>query len=130
MGVLGRTSAPGGAGVRAVHREGGADLVLDGSEQALTDTVLTESGLDRSSGAPETFNFQNSGGGFLTLQVDGIDVVTAVTDHDTLGNLSCAANENAKFISGAWTCNPASRASGPLPSSRARTRSGDGSVCL
>jgi hypothetical protein len=38
--------------------------------------VLTETGLDRNSGGAETFNFQNSGAGAMTLQVDGVEVVT------------------------------------------------------
>jgi hypothetical protein len=107
-GVRGRTSAPGGAGVRAAHRAsgGGADLVLDGQEQALTDAVLTESGLDRPSGGAETFNFSNSGGGTMTLRAQGVDIVTTATDQDALGALACSDGEVPRLAAGSWTCSP------------------------
>jgi hypothetical protein len=57
-GVYGRTFSPDGAGVKAANFDpaGGTDLLLDGGAQGLTDTRLTESGLDRASGAPENFS--------------------------------------------------------------------------
>ena len=44
-----------------------------------TDAVYSESGIDVSSGSAETFNIQNSGAGAMTLQVDGVDVITTST---------------------------------------------------
>jgi hypothetical protein len=52
-----------------------------------TNAVLTESGLDKSSGSAETFNLQNSGAGALTLQVDGVAVPT-ISSTSTLTNKS------------------------------------------
>ncbi|MGE0640393.1 MAG: hypothetical protein AB7P46_08950 [Thermoanaerobaculia bacterium] len=105
-GILARANAPGGAALRAAHREstGGADIVLDGSQQFVTDTILTESGLSRSSANPETFSFSNLGGGALTLDIDGVEVITTATDQDTLADLVCAEGEIAKLSSGSWVC--------------------------
>ncbi len=82
-GVVGINSSPAGAGVGAANTSGGADLVLDGSAQAEVSALLTEATLDRPSGAAQTFDVRNSSGGGMTLQVDGVDVVTALTDSDT-----------------------------------------------
>ncbi len=82
-GVVGINSSSTGAGVGAANTSGGADLVLDGSAQAAVSALLTESTLNRPSGAAQTFNVRNSTGGGMTLQVDGVDVVTTLTDSDT-----------------------------------------------
>lgn len=70
-GVLGTTAAASGAGVAAAHTAGGPDLVLDGSADGTTTTLVRESGIDRPSSATETFSFANSGAGTLNLVVDG-----------------------------------------------------------
>jgi preprotein translocase subunit Sec61beta len=75
-GVVGISNSPDGAGVGAANTAGGPDLVLDGSEDFLPDAELSESGINRPSGTPQTFNIQNSMGAGLTLQVDGVDVIT------------------------------------------------------
>jgi hypothetical protein len=82
-GVVGISDSPDGAGVGAANMAGGADLVLDGDVNGETDARITEAGLDRPSAGSESFNFQNSGNGTMTLQVDGIEVVTTATDNDT-----------------------------------------------
>lgn len=75
-GVVGVSNSTSGAGLAAQNTAGGADLILDGSAPAL----VTESGLVRSSPSALTFNFQNTGGGTMGLQVDGVAVgdITAV----------------------------------------------------
>ena len=73
-GVFGITHSAAGAGVVARNEAVGPDLVLDGAAQGEPDTALTQSGLDRPSASGATFNFQNSGAGALTLQVDGVAV--------------------------------------------------------
>ena len=47
---------------------------------------------------------RNSGAGTMTLQVDGQEVVTVLTDRDTLAALSCGAGQLAKWIGGIWSC--------------------------
>ena len=79
FGVFGITHSAAGAGVVARNEAVGPDLVLDGAAQGEPDTILTQSGLDRPSASGATFNFQNSGAGALTLQVDGVAVDTALT---------------------------------------------------
>ena len=76
-GVVGVSNSTSGAGLAAQNTAGGADLILDGPAPAL----VTESGLLRSSPSNLTFNFQNTGGGTMGLQVDGVAVgdITAVT---------------------------------------------------
>jgi hypothetical protein len=78
-GLFGITHSAAGAGVVARNETAGPDLVLDGAAQGEPDTVLTQGGLDRPSASGATFNFQNSGAGALTLQVDGVAVDTALT---------------------------------------------------
>ena len=78
-GVFGITHSAAGAGVVARNEAVGPDLVLDGAAQGESDTLLTQSGLDRPSASGVTFNLQNSGAGALTLQVDGVAVDTALT---------------------------------------------------
>ena len=70
-GVVGISSSPDGAGVVAAGAGVGVDLVLDGSTSVQTDTLLSQSGIDRPSAAPETFTIENSGGGGLALNVAG-----------------------------------------------------------
>lgn len=81
FGLLGISHSPQGAGVVARNQSSGADLILDGEAQGQADTRLTESGLDRPSGSPVTFNFQNSGAGGMTLQVEGVGVSTVGHHH-------------------------------------------------
>lgn len=75
-GVVGVSNSTSGAGLAAQNTAGGADLILDGAAPAL----VTESGLVRNSPSALTFNFQNTGGGTMGLQVDG----TAVGDITTV----------------------------------------------
>ncbi len=75
-GVAGTTMAPGGAGVAAANEAGGADVFIDGAADTETDTLLTQSTLDRPSAEAEVFRFINSGSGSLTLEVDGEEVAT------------------------------------------------------
>lgn len=120
VGVLARTNAPDGAALRAAHRagSGGPDVVLDGSEQGLTDTILTESGLDRPSGGVETFDFENSGGGTITLRAQGVEVVTTATDQDALGSLPCTGGQIPRFDAGLgqWVCSVESTSGGDITS--------------
>jgi len=78
-GLFGITHSAAGAGVVARNEAAGPDLVLDGAAQGEPDTLLSQNGLDRPSASAATFNFQNSGAGALTLQVDGVAVDTAAT---------------------------------------------------
>jgi hypothetical protein len=85
-GSVGVSASPGGAGVGAANLAGGADLVLDGSIDGAADAVLYEHGLDRPSAAPQSFAFSNSGGGSMTLAVDG----TIVGDGSGLTGVTAA----------------------------------------
>jgi hypothetical protein len=69
-GVVGVSNSTSGAGLAAQNTAGGADLILDGPASA----QVTESGLVRSSPSDLVFNFQNTGGGKMGLQVDGVAV--------------------------------------------------------
>ena len=91
-GVVGLSASPDGAGVAAANSGGGPDLVLDGSEDGVADTELSESGIDRPSAAAQTFNIGNSGGGGMSLQVDGAGVLTTASaiDADTLDGIDGA----------------------------------------
>ena len=103
-GVAGISNSPDGAGIGAANAAGGADLVLDGTAQGVADAELSESGVDRFSIAAQTFDITNSGSGDMTLRVDGVDVVTTLTDQDTLGGVSCAGGELAKWDGNQWSC--------------------------
>ena len=81
-GVVGISNSLDGAGVAAANTAGGPDLVLDGSEDLLVDAELSQSGIDRSWGTPQTFDISNSGGGGMMLRVDGIDVTTTESELD------------------------------------------------
>ena len=65
------SSSPDGAGVVAAGADLGVDLVLDGSTNAQTDTLLSQSGIDRRSASAETFTIENSGGGGLNVAIAG-----------------------------------------------------------
>ena len=92
-GVVGTTNSVCGAGVAAANTEGGPDLVLDGSFDGATDTVLAEWGIARSSGSDEHFQIVNSGGGAMILDVFG---TVAAADLDCPGCIgpSELANES------------------------------------
>lgn len=105
-GVVGTSASPDGAGLGAANTARGPDLVLDGSAAGAADAELNEAGIDRPSASPQTFAVGNSGGGGMTLQVDGLEVVTTATDQDTVGALSCAPDEIAKWDGSAWVCEP------------------------
>ena len=76
-GVVGISNSAEGAGVGAAGAEGGPDLVLDGSADGGPDTELSQSGIDRRSAGPQTFNIENSAGGGMTMPVDSVDVLTS-----------------------------------------------------
>ena len=103
-GVVGISNSPNGAGVAAANTNGGPDLVLDGSEDYLPDAEFSQSGINRPWGSPQTFNIHNSTGLGMTLQVDGVDVVTTQSDLDSLGALSCGSGQIAKWTGSAWEC--------------------------
>lgn len=105
-GVVGISSSPDGAGVAASNLNGGPDLVLDGSADGFTDALLSQNRLDRPSADPRGFNFVNSGGGGMTLRVEGVDVVTTLTDQDTLAAVAptCAQWQVPKWDGGGWIC--------------------------
>jgi hypothetical protein len=105
-GAVGVSNSPQGAGVGAANMVGGPDLVLDGSVQGATDTLFSEWGVDRPSGGPESFEFANTGAGTMTVEVDGVEVVTTATDQDTLAGLSCGGGEVAKWDGADWVCEP------------------------
>lgn len=103
-GVGGVTASVEGAGVVAFNTANGADLLL-GDESS--SAALTESGLDRPSPGPVVFEFTNSeAAGTMTLQVDGTDVVTTLTDRDTLDGLGCGVGEIPKWNGTFWYCSP------------------------
>ncbi len=103
-GVVGTSNSPDGAGLGAVNTAGGPDLVLDGVEDGQTDLDVSQWGIDRASPTPQTFDLKNSGGGGMTLWVDGEVAVTTATDQDTLGGLSCDQWQVAKWDGGNWVC--------------------------
>ena len=81
-GVVGLNASPDGAGVAAANSAGGPDLVMDGSEDGVADTLLRESGIDRPSATAQFFSIQNSMGGGVALQVDGDTVLTTASTLD------------------------------------------------
>ncbi|MDH3814258.1 MAG: hypothetical protein OEV48_07205 [Acidobacteriota bacterium] len=103
-GVVGTSNSPDGAGVAAANTNGGPDLVLDGSEDYLPDAEFSQSGINLPWGSPQTFNIHNSTGLGMTLQVDGVDVVTTQSDLDSLGALSCGSGQIAKWTGSEWEC--------------------------
>ena len=104
LGVVGEVASVDGAGVAAANSAGGVDLLLDGSADSETDTLVSQDSIDRSSGSGETFEIKNSGGGGMTVLIDGVAAVTTATDSDTLGSLVCATDEIAQWDGGSWIC--------------------------
>jgi hypothetical protein len=96
-GVVGITDSVTGAGLAARNTTGGPDLVLDGG--GLANARVTESGINRHWGAPVSFNIHNTGGGGMTLQVDGTPVQKRVTG-------SCSSSYAIRSVSdtGSVTC--------------------------
>ena len=103
-GVVGSSASPDGAGIGAVNTAGGPDLVLDGSLDGVVDAEFSESGIDRSSPSAQTFSIDNTGGGGISLEVGGVEVVTEATDADTLAGLTCAGGEIARWNGSSWVC--------------------------
>ena len=87
-GVVGINASPDGAGIGASNVTGGPDLVLDGAVPA----EFTEAGVDRSSASPQTFSVTNTGGGGMTLDIGGAEVLTTASsiDADTLDGIDGA----------------------------------------
>lgn len=100
VGVLGVSNSPAGAGVVAANDDSAAapDLVLEGTTHGATDTVLTQSGIDRPSAADETFDIGNSGVGSMTLTIDGQPLVAGAVD---TAELADDAVTGAKIADGA-----------------------------
>jgi hypothetical protein len=93
-GVVGVSNSPNGAGVAAANTNGGADLVIDGSEDGQPDAVFTQAGIDRASSTEQWFSLINSDTGVLSLNVEGTIVgdgsgLTAV-DAETLDGIDGA----------------------------------------
>ena len=84
-GVVGINASPDGAGIGASNVTGGPDLVLDGPVPA----EITESRIDRPSASPQTFSVTNTGGGGMTLDIEGAEVLTTASavDADTLDGI-------------------------------------------
>ncbi len=104
-GVVGVSSAENGAGVAAAHLDGGPDLVLDGSAEGLADALIWEWGMDRHSTVNESFSFLNTGGGMMTLQVEGTVAADALDCPDCVGSSDIAdgAVSSSDLASGAVT---------------------------
>lgn len=103
-GIGGLTTSAEGAGVIAFNTSNGTDLILGADSNS---AHLTELGLTRSMPGAATFDVSNpDGAGTMTLRVDGVDVVTTATDQDSLGGLSCANGELAKWNGSQWVCAP------------------------
>jgi len=105
-GVVGISNSLEGGGLGAVNTAGGPDLVLDGVEDGQTDLDVFQWGVDRASGSAETFAIGNTGGGGMTLNVDGAEVVTTLTDQDTLMDVapSCELWQVPKWDGSEWIC--------------------------
>ncbi|MDX1502184.1 MAG: hypothetical protein R3325_07460 [Thermoanaerobaculia bacterium] len=104
-GVVGSTESSQGAGLAGANAAGGADLLIQGGVGSPS-ALVTEATLDRPSDGDTSFDFLNSLAGTMTLQVNGVDVVTSATDADTLAALACAADQIAKWDGAGWTCSP------------------------
>ena len=102
-GVVGISNSPAGAGLGAANNGGGPDLVLDGG--GLTDTALSESGINRSSAADETFALANSGGGTLNLSVQG-NMSAASVSGDGSGLSGVDAATLGGLAAGSFAINP------------------------
>jgi hypothetical protein len=88
-GVVGFSSSPDGAGLAGVNTGGGPDLVLDGAADGLSDAHIYQDRIEVSSAGPRMFSIANTGGGGLTLDVDGAGVLTTAStiDADTLDGI-------------------------------------------
>lgn len=82
-----------------------------------SNALITEGGVDVNSGSNTTFNFQNSGAGIMTLQVDGVNLANPRTFTATYNPASLAANttrtdsvtvNGITTTGGAVTANPGS----------------------
>lgn len=65
-----------------------------------TNAVVSEGGIDRSSGVAETFNIQNSGAGTIELQVDGTAVALKSGNTFTGENILADVNPSTSFSAG------------------------------
>ena len=102
-GVVGVTNSPEGFALAGENLGSGPDLLLRG-EAGSPDAEVAEGFLDRPSDSDQVFDFRNSLAGGMSLQVEGVDVVTATTDLDTLAGLSCAASQVAQWNGSDWVC--------------------------
>ncbi len=112
-GVVGVSASVYGAGVGAANTEGGPDLLLDGTLDGGTNTSVYEWGIDRSSASDETFWVRNTGGGAMTLDVNGtlrgtgLDCPDCVTSAGILdgdvgkADLADGSVTGAKIVNGA-----------------------------
>ena len=101
-GVVGVSQSPDGAGLIAANTNpGAADLVLEGQSHGAEDTIVTESGIEVGG-----TSFSISGQPGLSVLIDGAEAVTSetISQHDTLGMLSCAENQVAQWDGSAWVC--------------------------
>lgn len=101
-GLMGIVLSPDGAAIAAVNPTAGPDIVLNGGGEP--NTSIRESGIDRPSPSDQSFDITNSGGGGMSLQVQGVAVVTTATDKDSLGALSCTSGQIAGWTGSAWVC--------------------------
>jgi len=102
-GVVGVSNSPAGAGLGAANTVGGPDLVLDGGGS--TNTAISETGIDRSSAANETFTIANSGGGAIDLSVQGdLNAVSLTGDGSGLTGVDAATLGG--LIPGSFSTNP------------------------
>jgi hypothetical protein len=102
-GVVGVSNSPGGAGLGAANTVGGPDLVLDGG--GLTNTAISEAGIDRASGGAEVFTIANSGGGTIDLSVQG-EVSAAAVSGDGSGLTGVDAATFGGLAAGNFSTNP------------------------
>lgn len=101
-GVAGEASSPDGAALAASNLGGGADVALLDPDNP--PGYLSEGGLVFDDASDVFFDFDNVGGGSVTLRQDGTELVTTATDQDTLGALSCGNGEVAKWDGSTWSC--------------------------
>jgi hypothetical protein len=97
-GVVGISGSPSGAGVAAVNTSGGADLVLDGSEDGASDTRISEWGIDRPSTAQETFEITNSGSGRLHLDIEGDMTADIVRTEEVVVNGMTVIDDSGDWL--------------------------------
>ncbi len=102
-GVVGATASSSGAGVAAIHLDGGPDLLLDGAEEGNPDTLLYEWGMYRSSGGSTGFSFRNPGHGSFVLDVEGEISADLMTCPSCVGSAELASSSvtSSKIAAGA-----------------------------